>query len=469
MLIRNAGIGIAQPQRADLRIADGRIAAIADRLQPQADEAVIDADGGALLPSLHDHHLHLYAYAAAQDSLFCGPPQVRNADDLQRALHARHAELASGEWLRGIGYHESVAGEIDRHWLDRNGPARPLRIQHRSGRLWIMNSLALQALGVRSIDDDVPLERDAQRRYTGRLYDADAWLRSRRPRTRPSLQAISRRLAACGVTGVTDTTPDNGPEMFEVLESAIDRGELLQDVLMMGDARLDAHADTAGAVRCGAHKFHLHEADLPDFDALCAAIRRSHVAGRGAAFHCVTRTDLTFALSALAQAGVTPSDRIEHAGVTPLELLAWMRELGVAVASQPGFIAERGDAYIADVSTEDRPWLYRLRAFVDAGITLAGSSDAPFGDGNPWRAMQAAVTRRTERGAVLGAEESLSPEQALDLFLLPADLSRREPRRVAVGAAADLCLLSQPWRIARESLHEVVPRMTWKRGVALFD
>ena len=36
-----------------------------------------------------------------------------------------------GEWLRGTGYHESVAGELDRHALDRWVPARPVRVQHR--------------------------------------------------------------------------------------------------------------------------------------------------------------------------------------------------------------------------------------------------------------------------------------------------------------------------------------------------
>ncbi|MCW0233212.1 MAG: amidohydrolase family protein [Ferrovibrio sp.] len=467
MLIRNAELGIAQPRIADLRIADGRIKAIAERLPAVPGELVIDAAGGALLPGLHDHHLHLYAAAAARDSLQCGPSLQRDADALQRALHARDAELAPGQWLRGVGYHESVAGDIDRDWLDRCGPPRPLRIQHRSGRLWLLNSAALAALGVRSDADDAPLERDAQGRFTGRLYDADDWLRSRYPRTRPSLQAISRRLAQYGVTGVTDTTPDNGPDMLDVFGDAIARGELLQDLLMMGDARLDAHAHAAGAVRCGAHKFHLHDADLPDFDELCAAIRRSHVAGRGAAFHCVTRTDLTFALGALAEAGVAPSDRIEHAGVTPPELLAWMRELGVAAVSQPGFIAERGDAYIADVAAEDRPWLYRLRAFVDAGVMLAGSTDAPFGDADPWQAMQAAVTRCTESGALLGADESLTPEQALQLFLQPADLSRRGARRVEVGAVADLCLLAQPWRALRSALHRVRPRLTLRRGVVI--
>lgn len=463
MLIRAAGIGMAAPRIVDLRIADGRIAEIAACLPPRPGEERIDAQGGALLPSLHDHHLHLYAYAAAQDSLVCGPPEVHTADTLQHALHRRHLQLADGAWLRGIGYHDSVAGDIDRDWLDRCGPPRPLRIQHRSGRLWILNSLALQALAVDETQH-APLQRNGAGRFTGRLYDADDWLRARRPPLRPSLFAVSRQLAAYGVTGVTDTTPDNDVAMLDAFASAMQRGELLQDLLMMGDASLDACEDADGPLRRGAHKFHLHDADLPELDALCAAIRRSHAAGRGAAFHCVSRTDLTFALAALAEAGVQAGDRIEHAGVTPPELLAWMRELGVAVVSQPGFIAERGDAYLVEVDADDRPWLYRLRGFRDAGIRLAGSSDAPFGDANPWKAMQAAVTRRTARGALIGVDEALTPEQALDLFLMPAGLDGCGPRRIEIGAPADLCLLDRPWVRARRDLGLQRPWLTWKRG-----
>jgi predicted amidohydrolase YtcJ len=81
--------------------------------------------------------------------------------------------------------------------------------------------------------------------------------------------------------------------------------------------------------------------------------------------------------------------------------------------------------------------------------------------------MQAAVTRTTPRGVVLGADESLTPEQALELFLMPADICQRMPRRVEPGAAADLCLLDRPWQQARQNLHQLMPRMTFKRGLPI--
>ena len=200
MLIRNAEIDFGR--RADIRIADRTIAEIG-LLTPVAGEAVMDAGGGAVLPGLHDHHIHLLAFAAARDSVRCGPPWGKDAEALAEALQAA-ALRSGGGWLRGIGYHESVAGEIDRHWLDRVLPLHPARIQHRSGRLWILNSRALDIVA----KGETPPEMVGGR-FTGRLYDSDGWLRDRIGATEPPIRAAADFLLSRGVTGITDTTPGN--------------------------------------------------------------------------------------------------------------------------------------------------------------------------------------------------------------------------------------------------------------------
>jgi len=185
------------------------------------------------------------------------------------------------------------------------------------------------------------------------------------------------------------------------------------------------------------------------------------------AVHCVTLTELVFTLAALREAGVMPGDRIEHASVTPDEQLREMAALGLAVVVQPNFVAERGDEYLADIPREDWPNLYRLRAFQAACVTMAGGSDTPFGYADPWAAMAAAVSRKTGRGQSLGAVEALTPEEALDLFLAdPVELGRT--RRIGIGAMADLCLLTRPWREAREILSADLVKTTFIGGRDIF-
>ena len=68
----------------------------------------------------------------------------------------------------------------------------------------------------------------------------------------------------------------------------------------------------------------------------------------------------------------------------------------------------------------------------------------------------------------MAADEALTPEQALDLYLRdPVDLTRR--REIAIGATADLCLLRVPWREARTRLSASDVRAVFVDGRRIDD
>jgi predicted amidohydrolase YtcJ len=449
----------------DVRLEGGRIAAIDRDLAPTPGEERLDAAGGALLPGLHDHHLHLFALAAAGASVRCGPPLVRDRAGLARALHAASP---AGGWIRGVGYHEAVAGDLDRRALDDLALDCPVRIQHRSGALWVLNSAGVARLGLDAGSDARGVERGADGRATGRLRRLDAWLRERLgPAETPDLAEVSRQLASFGVTGVTDATHGNARAELAAFVVALERGELRQRLVVMGGAELPA-PEHPGAER-GALKLVLAEHDLPRFDELERSIAQAHAQGRRVAVHCVTRAELVLATAAFAAAGGRPGDRIEHASVAPPEVVERLAELPLTVVTQPHFVRERGDAYAVEVEPADRPWLYRCRGFLEAGVPLGGGTDAPFGDPDPWRAMRAAVERRTEEGLVLGPDEALEPERALGLFTSPAEAPGAAPRRVEIGAAADLCLLDAPWHAARRELSSARARATLREGSLIWQ
>ena len=451
---------IRRAERLDGSITDIRIQGglVADTgvLEPGEGERVIEAGGGLLLPGLHDHHVHIAATAAAMASVQCGPPEVVDEAGLAAALGA-----AGEGWLRGIGYHESVTGTlIDRAWLDAVAPHRPVRVQHRTGRMWVLNSVALERLFATGLA--VPAGLDRQ---TGRLFDDDGFLRRALGGVAPSFAAVGVAYARFGVTGVSEMSPGNDDVMAEHFAAERARGALPQRVLLAGSLEL---GPVDPGLTLGPAKIHLHEAQLPEFDAVVGLIRAAHKQGRVVAVHCVTLVELVFTLAALRAAGVMQGDRIEHASVTPDEQLREVFALGLAVVVQPHFVAERGDEYLAGIPQEDWPHLYRLRAFKEAGVTMAGGSDTPFGAADPWAAMAAAVSRRTRRGRALGLGEALTPEAALDLFLAdPVELGRT--RRVEIGGPADLTLLARPWREARTALSAALVRATLIGGRLVHD
>jgi len=455
VLIRRAEV---EGRDRDVRIAEGRIKAIAERIAPRAGEATIDAEGGALLPGLHDHHIHLLALAAALESVTCGPPSVVDRTALAIALR-----FATGQFLRGVGYHESVAGVLDRVELDMLVPDRPARIQHRSGALWMLNSRAIDRLRLDHGTDAPGVERDATGRATGRLFRLDWWLRAQlAPAAPPDLTRVGRLLARAGITGVTDATADTDSRALTLLEAGVASGALPQRLAVMGGAELPPAA-YPGVVRAQV-KLVLDEGALPGFEALRTAIVLAHAQERGVAIHCVGRAELVLAARALAEAGLRTDDRLEHASIAPPELVELVAKTGALVVTQPHFLEERGDDYLREVEASDLPWLYRGRGWLDAGVRLAGGSDAPFGTPDPWQAIRAAVLRRTRAGAAIGEGEGLSPERALALFLGPLGDPGGLPRRVALGEPADLCLLDRSWRSAREEPSSAYVRATWRAG-----
>jgi predicted amidohydrolase YtcJ len=409
---------------------------------------------------LHDHHIHVAALAASLTSVHCGPPEILDAESFAACL-----QTPGSGWLRATGYHESVSGMLDAAMLDRIVRDRPIRVQHRSGRMWFLNSAGLELLLSRSAAPP-GLER-GNGGYTGRLFDADAWLQKTLGSEPPSFDRVGAMLARCGVTGLTEMSPANDARIAKHFAAEIASRSLPQSVLLAGSLNL-TEADMAAHLQLGPAKLHLHEADLPQIDSAIDFIRRAHERGRCVAIHCVTEVELVYALSALNTAGTHKGDRIEHASVTSEFALAEISRLGLAVVTQPNFIQERGDVYLSEVDEDIQPVLYRLRAFLNADVPLAGGSDAPFGDCDPWAAVSAAVSRRTRLGRTIGPTEALTAEEALDLYLrVPTRLDER--RRVTAGAPADLCLLDRPWMQARATLSSTMVRATFIRGRRVFD
>lgn len=453
MLIRDARVwpsgagqaseeALAEIPRTNVRTAADVVAECGPHLRPVPGEQVIDAAGGTLLPGLHDHHVHLRALAAAAGSVAAGPPLTRTPADLAARLGAADAGLPQGAWLRAVGYHESVAGALDRWVLDRLVPDRPVRVQHRTGALWMVNSLAVARLGLDGCELG-GVERDEDGRPTGRLWRMDRWLAGRVPGAAADLGAVSRRAASFGVTGFTDATPGTTEaDLSSLAESPV--AQRLHCMVPPGAA------PPPEGVTVGPVKILLDDDTLPSLDEFADLIRGAHAENRPAAVHCVTRAQLVLTIAALDLAGRLPGDRIEHGAVIGPDSLSALR--GLTVVTQPHFTVERGEQYAADVSPGDLPDLWRLRSLIDAGVSVAAGSDAPFGDADPWGVMRAAV----RRPRAFRADEAVSPAQALTLFLgepgAPAS-----PRLVARGHPADLVLLrAGPLEVLRSLTSDLV-------------
>jgi len=452
-------------ERVDVRCADGVITEVAADLTPRRGETVVRGATYAF-PGLHDHHLHLMAMAARADSVEIGADRVGGPQDLRRVMTDADSSLPPGAWIRAVGYHERTLGHLDRWVLDRIVPDRPVRVQHRSGHLWVLNSAALRAVGLDDADPAPDLgsrsdgfERDASGRYTGRLAERDDWLAERLPRRDPpDLGAVSRRLASYGVTGVTDATPTRSHGDLEVLAQARRAGTLVQHVRIMGDVP-PGGPGIPPELEVGPLKVMIADGRDPDVDGIAERIDEAHRSGRPVALHCVSLMAAAVALAAWDTVGSGPGDRMEHGAVLPPDVVGRLAEFGVTVVTQPGFVYDRGDEYLEEVEPDELAHLYPCASLIRAGVPVGGGTDAPFGPEDPWVAIWAAFHRSTKTKQVVGYDERVLPDRAQHLFLSDLADPGGPARTITVGAAADLCLLG-------DELRQILPRLWSPRVVA---
>ncbi len=480
---------------------DGRVVATGEREELLATAGrrtrIIDEPQLAVVPGMHDFHLHLVGMARLRRELRL---DGLRGSELGAAVRRAAAELPAQGWLRGRGWSEEALQADALPQLAEAAHSRPaLLYSHDTHSAWA-SPLALAAAGIGATTADPPggrIERDASGRPTGVLRERATDLvesvagRLRGPALERALDEAVGELLAWGVTSVVDagdTTAENGTGSHAALG---DRASLLVAAAPRLDGRLrvaiglpasaiaaaaelglatgrpvgghatihtgwaKAYADGALGSRtaalfapytCGSGDAGILRLEAAEVDALLVAARRH---GIGLAVHAIGDRAAATALDALErvparEAGVPP-DRIEHLQLLRDEDLPRLAALDITASIQPVHAAS--DREMVEACWADRLRLaYPWRSLAGAGTRLAFGSDAPIETPNPWVGVFAALHRRfpaDERG-------DWQPAQALDVRAALAAYTtaaaraagRHDHGHLEVGAVADLAVLN---------------------------
>ena len=462
---------VLTPDGASLRHTDNAVACVEGRIVAvgtledcaralRADHRRIVAPGAYVLPGFIDAHLHVLAAAMAEAGVDCSPRAVSSIPEILDLIARAAAERPPGSWVRAHGYEETMLAERrhpTRAELDAAAPDHPVRLTHRSGHAEVLNSRALALAG---IDESVPEPPGAafgrsleDGRLDGLLLDMADRVEGAMPPPDPSAVAVAvgawaRARLAEGVTTLVDAGPRNSLSEWETLAGLAADGTLPQRLVVMEGAdhvgELPEQA-AGGRARRGEVKVQPHalEGDVVGVEDLAAVVRAAAGAGRRVAVHAPTVESVRAALDAFRAAGDPHGHRIEHAPLLPRDLVEAIAKTEVAVVAQPGLLTEVTTRYERLLSPAERERLHPWRDAIDAGVTLAFSSDAPVSRSGPLAASAAASS---ERPATLAPGQAIEPFEAIAAWTsgAAAVCALDDRGRVEPGRVADLVVVEGP-------------------------
>jgi len=196
-----------------------------------------------------------------------------------------------------------------------------------------------------------------------------------------------------------------------------------------------------------------------DADTLAALVRQACAAGHGVGIHAAGNEAVAQALGALTAAhhGRRPP-RIDHFFFLDEPTLRRAVDIDAHIVVQPVQLRDTG-ALLRQTGLP-RGLIYQAhRTMLDAGLTLAGSSDAPVFTFDVRAAIATAVGRRDAGGVALVADQAVTVAEALHMYTRGAAAAlgmRGRIGELTAGARADAVVMSDDlMRVPVERIEEI--------------
>jgi predicted amidohydrolase YtcJ len=494
---------------------DGRILALGARGELERPGAhAVDLGGRTLIPGFNDAHVHVAWLGMLLTRLVDVRIHVAPAIPAVVArLAERAAQQPAGAWVEGVGYNEALLPEgrhLSREDLDRASREHPLVVTRTCGHISVANGLALELAGIDEQTPDPPggvIVRDAGGRPTGVLQETAMALVGRlipepdAGAIEAGIRAAHQHQLSLGITSATD--PDVLPPQLAVYRDMDARAALavrmnllagrrvgdqryplpepyLSDMLRIDSVKYFADGGMTSATAKIAVPYRevgttgvliWEDEDLAD------SMWEAHRAGLRIATHANGDVAIEQVLRAYElMAGRAPGQRhrIEHLALPTAEHLRRCQALGVMAATQTVFLPAMGATFRRYMPEQYYPRAYGVRAMLDAGLTVALSTDAPVvPDDNPLIGLKSAVDRHDHAGQPLGEDQAITPAEALWAYtqagaLLSGDQDNRGS--LAPGKWADLAVLSgDPLATPPERMLELRVEQTYLGGRLVYE
>lgn len=521
LLFHNGTIHTLDPQystpEAVLIGDDGRILVVGSLAECEAASKSgthrVNLNGQTLIPGFNDAHVHIWKMGLLLtkqvDARRALAPDIETIIELFRQ---RAQTVAAGTWFTGRGYNEADLPERrhpTRHDLDNASVDHPIALTRTCGHMIVANSLALRLANITADTPNPPggvIVRDESGQPTGLLQETAMGLLNRAmPDVSESdmadaIRAANRHQLALGITSATD--PLLTPAILNVYRQLEANGELAvrvnglpirrpdggtqtlplperfnSDLLRIDCVKFFADGGLSGATAalsvpykvtgdCGVLRF--------EADELTELMAEAHNAGFRIGTHAIGDVALDQVIGVYEEIHKrTPNTglrhRIEHLGLPDAAHLRRCKALDVIAVPQTVFLPALGTSFRRYLPDAFIPRCYPVRAMLDAGLTVALSSDAPVvPDDNPLLGMKAAIDRLDPSGEPIAPEQAITAAEALYAYTMGGAIASGDVGNrgsITPGKWADLVILSgDPLHAASDEIFSMSVQQTYVGG-----
>ncbi len=439
-----------------------------DLLYRFADYKHIDGEGRVMLPGLIDAHAHVMGLGYQQ--LDVNVQGIRSLEETLETIREYAEANPEMEWIQGRGWNQVLWEENEfpsASDLDRVVPDRPVYLTRVDGHAAWANTRAMELAG---IDRDTPdvqggvIHRDENGDATGIFIDATMYyIRSIIPERSEAehelaLQLALQEMAKHGITSVHDARTSN--ETWERYKRFADRVDMITRIyamiagtgdtfdIMAADGPINSYADDLLALRSvkissdgalGSRGAALLEdySDDPgnkgllffDQDELNAMLLKGASAGFQMNIHAIgdaANRQVLDGFEYVSNELGSQADlrhRIEHAQIVHPDDIPRFVELDLIASMQQTHATSDMNMAEDRVGSERIRGAYAWQTFLDQGTVIAGGSDFPVEEVNPFYGLYSAVTRKDHEGMPPGGwyrEQAMSRIEALRSFTIDA-------------------------------------------------
>jgi predicted amidohydrolase YtcJ len=500
---------------------------IALNVTPEAlgrDALQVDLGGKAVLPGFHDSHMHFLNYAIDKQKV-----DFFNCQDLDQMAQATRSyikkfNLEKGAWIQGGGWNENNFASKrlpTRQDLDLISSEHPMIFTRTCCSVAVANTAALKAAGIFDAPpelSDGKIVTDRNGVPTGMLEERARFLvydiipKIDKAHIKALILDYQRDLLRAGLTTVqTDDFKLWDAAFPDILDAYLELDSAgLLDVRFIEQIRLVDHASLdqflamdlrtgsgSDFFKIGAYKLlpdgslggktaALREPYLGDpqntgiltytHETLYPLMSKAHQAGMQLAMHAIGDRAMDLVLDCYEKLQTEhpkndPRFRIIHCQITTEDIIDRFKQLDAIAEIQPLFI--RADMHVCDalIGAKRTAWSYNWKTFLDKGVHVSGSSDAPVEPFEPLHGIHAAVTREDLNGHPRGGwlpKQKLSVQEAVALYTSGSAYTAYESDfkgRLSEGYLADFIVLSEdPFETDPERIKDLTVEQAYVGG-----